>query len=295
MLSKRQKQLGTGFIKIAITILAVVFVIKRIDADQIAEALKSASVLFISLAVLFYTASKIVSAHRTFLIVRVYDIPVSSRENLRLYWKGMFFNMVLPGGIGGDAYKAVVLTKLGRVKFLHSAVIMILDRIAGAVALLSLAFVFLPFTSVARGKIWISIIGIVLVISIFIIVVNLINNKLQPVSAQLLAWSFIVQILQILSAWSIMYSYRIDTSIPAYLLLFLVSSLAAMLPLSVGGVGIREVVFLTGSGLLATDQNYSVAISFTFYLVSLLVALPGGLIKARFLAGLPMVQQSKGI
>jgi hypothetical protein len=245
------------------------------------------------LAILFYSVSKIVSAHRTLIIVRSYKIPVSASDNLKLYWKGMFYNLFLPGGIGGDAYKAVVFSKLHKGKLLHSASAMLLDRIAGAVALVCLALMFFPFTAISKGWIWISITSIPFCIACFYFLTILFNPDLKLIVPKLLGWSFIVQILQILSAMFILNAYGIDEKYASYILLFLVSSLAAMLPLSVGGVGIREVVFLTGSGFLSTDQTYSVTISFTFYLISLFVALPGVLMKTRSLEGSQLVSPLK--
>jgi uncharacterized membrane protein YbhN (UPF0104 family) len=293
MLNKKLKNIAAGILKIVVSFFAILFVLSKIDVAEIASAMKSASMFSLILAILFYSVSKIVSAQRTLLIVRSYKIPVSVSDNLKLYWKGMFYNLFLPGGIGGDAYKAVVLSKLNNGKLLHSASAMLLDRIAGAIALVCLALVFFPFTAISKGWIWISFTGIPFFIAGFYFLIVLINPDLKIVIPKLLGWSFIVQILQILTAMFILIAYGIEEKYASYILLFLVSSLAAMLPLSVGGVGIREVVFLTGSGILSTDQNYSVTISFTFYLISLIVALPGVLMKTRVLEGSQLVSPLK--
>ena len=34
---------------------------------------------------------------------------ISEKESLKLYYKGMFYNIMLPGGIGGDGYKGYYL------------------------------------------------------------------------------------------------------------------------------------------------------------------------------------------
>jgi uncharacterized membrane protein YbhN (UPF0104 family) len=60
-----------------------------------------------------------------------------------------------------------------------------------------------------------------------------------------------------------------------YLVIFLVSSAVAVLPISVGGVGVRELTFLYGSQLLNVDMNVAVGISFLFYLITALVSLAG--------------------
>jgi uncharacterized membrane protein YbhN (UPF0104 family) len=53
-----------------------------------------------------------------------------------------------------------------------------------------------------------------------------------------------------------------------YLVLFLISSLVAMLPITIGGAGAREITFLYGATFLAIDPEKAVTIAFMFYIVS---------------------------
>ena len=62
-----------------------------------------------------------------------------------------------------------------------------------------------------------------------------------------------------------------------YLTLFLVSSVVAVLPISIGGVGVRELTFLYGFGLLGSDANSGVLFSFLFFLITALSSLAGTL------------------
>jgi uncharacterized membrane protein YbhN (UPF0104 family) len=49
--------------------------------------------------------------------------------------------------------------------------------------------------------------------------------------------------------------------------------------LSIGGMGIRELVFLAGSGFLFTDEKSAITISLIFYLISVFSSLPGALFQ----------------
>jgi uncharacterized protein (TIRG00374 family) len=80
--------------------------------------------------------------------------------------------------------------------------------------------------------------------------------------------SFGVQILQVISAWFILLSFGVSQDIMTYLFVFLVSSIVAVLPLTIGGVGSREFTFLLGAQWLGLDINLSVALSFLFYLIT---------------------------
>jgi len=98
---------------------------------------------------------------------------------------------------------------------------------------------------------------------------------LKNITGKLLIWSFVVQIFQMLAILMILTAFSIKAGQIEYLLIFLVSSVAAMLPISVGGIGIREIVFLKMSGYLLLDQKIAVTISLTFYFITVLGSLFG--------------------
>jgi uncharacterized membrane protein YbhN (UPF0104 family) len=72
-----------------------------------------------------------------------------------------------------------------------------------------------------------------------------------------------------------MQAFGIGANFLAYMLVFLVSSLVAALPFTLGGIGARELVFLYGSRYMHLVQNASVTISLLFYLITALVSLAG--------------------
>jgi uncharacterized membrane protein YbhN (UPF0104 family) len=57
--------------------------------------------------------------------------------------------------------------------------------------------------------------------------------------------------------------------------IFYISSLSTLLPLSVGGLGAREIIFLFGAKYLGFPQEVSVSISLIFYVISALISLFG--------------------
>jgi uncharacterized membrane protein YbhN (UPF0104 family) len=181
----------------------------------------------------------------------------------------MFYNLFLPGGIGGDVYKTVVINKLHANGLRISAGTVLMDRIAGVSALTVLASLSVIFTPLYDDFGWIPWAGTALALLGFVIIVRVFTPRLKKITAGLLGWSFGVQGLQVLCVLAILEGYAIHANLPEYLLIFLVSSLAAMLPVSVGGMGIRELVFLHFSSFFLLDQEVAVTISFTFYLITL--------------------------
>jgi len=59
------------------------------------------------------------------------------------------------------------------------------------------------------------------------------------------------------------------------LIVFMVSSIASALPISIGGIGIRELVFYYLSGYLQISTEKGVSIALVFFLISFLVSMSG--------------------
>jgi uncharacterized membrane protein YbhN (UPF0104 family) len=74
---------------------------------------------------------------------------------------------------------------------------------------------------------------------------------------------------------ALIYGLGIHQEYLPYLVIFLVSSVAAIIPITVGGLGLRELVFLYGAQLFGLNQEISVAISMLFFLITVLSSLIG--------------------
>ena len=67
----------------------------------------------------------------------------------------------------------------------------------------------------------------------------------------------------------------IPAHVMEYVFIFLISSVVAVLPLTIGGLGAREVVFLEGSAFFGLAKEISVVISLIFYLITLVTSAVG--------------------
>ncbi len=277
MLNKKLKERLILVLKVVLSLTAIIYVFKKISLADIADVVKSAHLLFLGLAFLLFIISKVMAAFRTLLILNRYGIPISGWDNLKLYWTGMFYNLFLPGGIGGDVYKTVVINNMHTNGIKISAGTVLMDRIGGVTALAVLALLFIPFTSLYDQYGWVTYAGVPLAIIGFISIILVFMPRLKGIAGKLLGWSFLVQIFQVLAVLLILGAFDIENDQPAYLFIFLVSSVAAMLPISVGGIGVRELVFLSISNYLFLDQKVAVAVSLTFYLITVLASLLGAI------------------
>ena len=73
-----------------------------------------------------------------------------------------------------------------------------------------------------------------------------------------------------------------NASMIDYLTLFLISSVVAVLPISIGGIGVRELTFLYGFSLIGGDTTMAVTFSLIFFVITALSSLLGAFIRNDF-------------
>jgi len=289
----RLKRLLKTLLKFAVTAAALYFVIRKIEVSQVIALYRQANFLLLFLALIAFALSKLVSAYRLNMYFAAIDLKLKEKTNIQLYLLGMFYNLFLPGGIGGDGYKIYILQKeynSGTKKILGAV---LADRISGMVALLVLALLGISFLNLTAGSQFavrssqlsifnlqlsifnLAFLFIPLVILAYYLFIRYIYPYFLKVNFVTFGYGFIVQLLQVLCAWLLLLALGEKEHHLAYLVIFLVSSVVAVLPISVGGVGVRELTFLYGSQLLNVDMNVAVGISFLFYLITAVVSLSG--------------------
>lgn len=202
-------------------------------------------------------------------------IELSFPEIIKLYWIGMFYNQFLPGGVGGDAYKVALLKYKKSVHLRHGAGIMINDRISGFVVLLTLVvlmYYVVQFDSRVDLVLW-----LLIPLSLFgyLFFLRRFYNSVTKIFPLLMLYSLCVQMMQFIVIIFLMSALGYQEHYLSYLFIFGISSIASNLPISIGGIGIREMVFFTGAQYLNLIPEHAVFISITFYLISFVVSIPG--------------------
>jgi glycosyltransferase 2 family protein len=263
------------FLKIAVTAVCLWYVSRKVDWLLTVKLLQQSNKLWLLAAALLFTASKVVSSFRLNIYFRNINVGLSEKTNLKLYWLGMFYNLFLPGGIGGDAYKVILLNGQYKqpVKKLGAAVL--LDRISGVAGLgiLVAAYYFLIYKG-AQYSYWL-LAAIVPELIIYYVFVRKLFPSLIKSFWSTLWLGIAVQFLQVLCVYCLMSSIAISGNMNKYMLLFLLSSIVAILPFTIGGLGAREVVFLWGSERFKLDIHQAIYISLLFYLITLIISFIG--------------------
>lgn len=273
------KKWGKLGLQLLIASLAIYFVAQKIDLVDFKDLVLSANPLGLLLAFLAFNASKVLSAFRLNYFFRALQLELSEKYNLKLYYLGMLYNQFLPGGIGGDGYKVYLLHKLYQTPVKGLIAATLLDRISGVVALgfLALALAFLGTGRVVMGDLaFLLWLGLILAYPLFYLLVKYVFPTYKSVINITNLQALGVQALQLICAYCILRAIGVEESYVDYLTLFLVTSVAASLPISLpGGIGIREAIFAFGYSYFLIDQTAAVALATLFFLISLLSALAG--------------------
>jgi len=252
-----------------------------------------------------------ISAFKWWLFVPHHRFPHLVRLNL----VGVFYSIVLPGQIAGEAVKAYRLGA-GRGDAEQIAASVLVDKVNGMIGLLalgilgaSLSRLGIPRSLVASFSVTL-VIGLVLLYSIHIpLLRRSIENSIGFVARR---WTFarpLAERLALFIAASTRYlarpglmaasvllgiayqllciaviliiapTFGIDLPLAEWLWVFAVVATATLLPFSVGGLGIREGAFVAVLGLLQVPSASALALSLTIFATQLATAFLGGRIE----------------
>lgn len=99
-------------VKLAVSVAALWLVLQHTDNRELLSLLEHAEAGWLAAAVLLFTLSKVASAERLRMLFQHIGLFLGRWSHLKLYWLGMYYNLFLPGGIGGDGYKIFLLGRL---------------------------------------------------------------------------------------------------------------------------------------------------------------------------------------
>ncbi len=280
MKSTSWKSILKLLVKLLLTAGAVYFVFRKIDVEELWLSLSRTNLWFFFLSFLFFNLSKIVSAFRQNRFYEPAGIRIETPYSLRLYYVGMFYNLFLPGSIGGDAYKVYLLKNRYReqtkTKLLIAATF--LDRLSGLVLLFVLMCLFLLLSTFHFEPSWIyalTWLAMLAALPVYYLIIRWFFPSFKSLFLRSSHYSFWVQAGQAASALLLLHAVGIDSQYMDYLALFMASSVVAVLPFTIGGIGARELVFIYGCLLLHIDKETAVAFSFLFFAVTALSSLIG--------------------
>ena len=276
-----KKKYGNLALKLAVTILLIVLVVKKTDISETKRIFQHSHPQWLILAAVIYFCSFLVSNIRSRFFLNGIDIRLPYYEGLKLYLKGTVYNITLPGGVGGDGYKILSLRKSYGVPAKKIFWAFFFERLSGlwAIGALLAGLGFIIPKHFADP---------VLLLLVFVIASLAYATVMKRYFGEY-AGDFIpkhllsagIQCLVMASVTCILFAQQIPFSLPAYLFSFQSSTIVSILNIGLSGLGVREFAMSYASELLSTDPALSVYVATTFWIISTMASLPGLLFVFR--------------
>ena len=122
-------------LKLALSVLIIGLVLAAIDERMLWNTMQRAHPGWLGWALVWFVASKVMASYRFNAFLQTENIVLDTGQQLRLYWLGMYYNLLLPGGISGDGYKIKLLHDRDGASVKRLVAITLLERLSGAAAL----------------------------------------------------------------------------------------------------------------------------------------------------------------
>ena len=288
--------------------------------QQMVEALHTANLVWLMPGFLSFGLVLFIGTIRWNLLMQVQGIKLGFLRVWQLVMIGMFFNLCLPGGVGGDLVK--VFFAMREAPKSKSAVFLsiVADRSTGMFALILVSIgVFGYFHGILMSlpmvRAFLLVVGIIFGGFMFLIILGLIIDRYHLANrlpAKMPGYAAVLDIARAFSvyarAWKAIV-IAIGLSLLLNLFIFSTAIFAAFafvgnpgasamtsvipivntissLPISLAGIGVREKLFATMlHSLYGTSENLAVLISITGFALVVVWGLIGGLIYMTYRPG----------
>jgi len=288
-------------LRVLVSVGIVVYILVDVDTGDLAEALGDVHLGLVVGAVALYLVGQGLSAYKWSLIGRSVGLDKTVGEYGRFYFIGMFFNLFGPSTIGGDVVRALYLGEGRRPGLAVNSVVF--DRVTGLAMLMALGAVALvafpgyglpwPLTAAIVGG------GAALVLGWWISprLVRLlpgtnrfrrqVENELEPfwrdrrLLVRVAAVSLVFHLTQVTVQYVLVRAAGAAVPFSYCLIYHPVISVMTALPVSVGGLGVREGGYLYFLTRMNVDDSIAVTVGLLWFIVTVLTGLVGG---ALFLA-----------
>ena len=294
-------------LKIAISFVLLGYLVHQVDVGKLGNVFEHAVLGPFVLAIGFFVLNNVLGSVQWFLLLRAQAIAISFWQAMVSYFVGVFFNNVLLGNIGGDALRVYDIRRLPGTTSGGIAATLI-DRFIGLFAACSLAlFAVLLATELPAVGI-LSILVPVWLALVILLVMGLsrrIGSRLErwavailpqrlgallgdlrnsivvyrhraPLLAASLGISIGVQFSRILVYWSAGLAVGLSVGLVYFICFQPLAAIVAAVPISIGGLGVRENSLVRLFGTVDISAEVSTAMSLLGYVAGIIASLLGG-------------------
>jgi uncharacterized membrane protein YbhN (UPF0104 family) len=144
-------------LRILLVVALLAWIFQKVDFVEFAHTLRHADARFLALAALAIVASQFTAAWRWFRLLQAAGSTWTWPQSLAVYGAGLFLGLFIPTGVGGDVYRVARVRSSGAGLARGTATIL-LERAIGLLALLLLGIGFVAANPATRP--WAALFGL---------------------------------------------------------------------------------------------------------------------------------------
>ena len=303
-----RKQL-LNILKLVVSIVLLIIIFNTIDMQAFFKIVKNANPLWMFAALCMVLLGVFIRAVRWQILLTSIDVHVPIVDLTAIYFVGFLFNNLLPSGLGGDAIRMVELnayTEHGS----DAVTSVVVDRFLGLSALQLIAAVAVLFSwgAIPAAVAYFTILAFIASLLLGLLLINqtvyqtlqvkfipfrMLTDKIKlvdklagsfqsyPMSALGKAYlvALVFNVSLILMNMFIGLALGAQATLAQYAVFVPITSLVLIIPISFGGLGVREETYRQLFGQIGVPGEIAVAISLTVYLLgNIVTGLIGGII-----------------
>lgn len=306
-MTRKTRRVGT----VVLTAAAIAYLAWKIELGTTFDVLADTNLAWFALSAAIMLATVPVLAARWGWLLRAHEIEERIRWLTRAYFVAYTAGQILPTSLGGDAVRVVETARRhpGRTAVVTGTVV--LERgLGGAATVLlgAIGFVLSIGHFDVSAYLWLEgvfVFGtLVLGFLFFARSARPLLRRVQPLLervrlarplgafyegvhhyrsrprllGEVFALTLAVQAVRILSIWAAAKAVGIELDVRVYFVMGPLLFLVMLVPFTLNGLAVREAFFVSFLGSLDVGANQAFAAGFLYFLVTLLMALPGGVI-----------------
>lgn len=281
-------------LKAVVSISLLTFLLTKIDWPTVTKNLDKAILSLLLLAIFLNVVERFELTYKWNLLIKVRGIVV---KFARLFWInsiGSFLGLFLPSSLGTDVVRGYYLVKNNSERSVSISSVFV-DRVLGLISLLLLGLVSLLFAGNLVSKFNLNLYLVVLTIITLVLVYIFQRNETKRILELLylklkqhriieyamklhgsileykkypktLLLSFVitilVQVTRVLTYYAIALAFDVRISIVYFFLFVPLIMIVMMLPITIGGLGLREGTFVAFFTMVGMSVNDAVVITF---------------------------------
>ena len=289
-------------VKVAFSVGILAFVITRNDPAALLRALGGISAGAFLASACLITGTALIGTWRWAAVMRAYGAVQLPGPGglLRLYFMGFFYNLWLPGGVGGDLVRGVASREVfGDAGTTAGLTVVFVERLCGLIGLFFFVGVSFSLWPLPGVQVPVLYAGLAILAAACGVLVVALAPKLTPLLPAFLAritarvprlerrgpfalalgLSTLTHLLTALSGHVLVADLAPEVAVTHSLTVVSLAAVSAFFPLTHAGAGIREGAFVQLYAPLGVPGAVAVAASLALFATQLLVSGVGGLLS----------------